>query len=90
MAEGLRDDPRTNINWRTYRTGCPQYRVRWPEDSDTRNGEPLYQVFCGMNTPPVTADEQAKCLVSHSACWRLQHHQTSSAKQPPEQSSTSA
>jgi hypothetical protein len=71
MTEGLREDPRTSINWRTHRTGCPHYRERWLTDTDTAAGEPLYQVFCALNTPPISAEEQAKCLISHTACWRL-------------------
>ena len=71
MAEGLREDPHTGINWHHHPRGCPNYRERWLPDTDTRNGEPLYQVFCFLDTPPVTADEQAKCLVSHKGCWRL-------------------
>ena len=71
MAEDLREDPHTGINWHHHPRGCPNYRERWLTDTDTRKGEPLYQVFCFLNTPPVTADEQAKCLVSHTACWRL-------------------
>ena len=89
MAETLRDDPRTNINWRTHHTGCPNYRERWLAQSDLRAGEPLYQVFCALDTPPVTADEQDKCLHSHTGCWRLKarHAQedtrrTSEASQP--------
>jgi hypothetical protein len=31
----------------------------------------MYQVFCGMNTPPVTFEEQEKCLASKTQCWRL-------------------
>ena len=72
MAETLRDDPRTNSNWRTHRTACPNYRERWMVDTDLQAGEPLYQVFCVMNTPPTSAEEQHKCLHSHSTCWRLQ------------------
>lgn len=83
MGDGLRDDPRKSINWRTYRTGCPDYRVRWLEDSDTRRGEPLYQVYCCLNTPPTTADEQAKCLASPNGCWRLQRRQTAAGQHPP-------
>ena len=72
MTDGLRNDPKKSLDWRTYRTGCPHYRVRWPVDSDTRHGEPLYQVFCTQDTPPVTAEEQQKCLTSPHHCWRLE------------------
>ncbi len=76
MAETLRDDPRTNINWRAHHAGCPHYRERWLPHSDLQAGEPLYQVFCLHDTPPVTADEQDKCLHSHNICWRLKNRRT--------------
>jgi hypothetical protein len=31
----------------------------------------LYQIICLKNTPPVTPDEQALCMKSRAACWRL-------------------
>lgn len=31
----------------------------------------MYQVFCMQGTPPVTWEEQDKCLHSKSSCWRL-------------------
>ena len=31
----------------------------------------MYQVFCGMNTPPGSIEEQEKCLSSRTRCWRL-------------------
>jgi hypothetical protein len=36
----------------------------------------MYQVFCLMNTPPETLDEQEKCLASRTRCWRLSAQQT--------------
>ena len=78
VINSLRENPRESINWRRYRTGCPNYRVRWFPESDPAAGEPLYQVYCLMDTPPVTWDEQEKCLASSRECWRIaearQHH----------------
>lgn len=65
------ENPITNINWRRHQRGCPQYRERWFPQSDLANGEPMYQVYCGMNTPPNTSEEQDKCLSSKTRCWRL-------------------
>ena len=65
------ENPITNINWRRHRSGCPHYRERWFAQSDLQHGEPMYQVFCGMNTPPGTVEEQEKCLSSRTRCWRL-------------------
>ncbi len=37
----------------------------------------MYRVFCAMNTPPVTGEEQEKCLHSRFVCWRLAEKATS-------------
>lgn len=65
------DNPITSINWRRHRSGCPYYRERWFAQSDLQRGEPMYQVFCGMNTPPGTVEEQERCLSSKTRCWRM-------------------
>jgi hypothetical protein len=31
----------------------------------------MYQVYCGMNTPPESVEEQERCLTSKTRCWRL-------------------
>ena len=71
MEYSVREDPRESINWRRHRQGCPHYRERWFVESNPDVGEPMYQVFCAMNTPPETVDEQEKCLSSRLRCWRL-------------------
>jgi hypothetical protein len=71
VTEGLLHNPITSINWRRHRSGCPQYRVRWLPHNDFSQGEPMYQVFCGMNTPPTTFEEQERCLASKTQCWRI-------------------
>ncbi|MGE5334665.1 MAG: hypothetical protein ACM3N4_08195 [Nitrososphaerota archaeon] len=68
---GVTENPRENLNWRRHRHGCPHYRERWFASSDPEAGEPLYQVFCLMNTPPETAEEQERCLSSRTCCWRI-------------------
>ncbi|MBA3824928.1 MAG: hypothetical protein H0X24_13665 [Ktedonobacterales bacterium] len=70
-TDEIREDPHTGINWHRHPRGCPHYRERWLPDTNVWQGEPMYQVFCLQDTPPVTAEEQAKCLVSHNACWRI-------------------
>jgi len=65
------ENPITNSNWRRHQRGCPHYRERWFPQSDLAHGEPMYQVFCGMNTPPGSIEEQEKCLSSRTRCWRL-------------------
>lgn len=71
MISSLREHPRDSVNWRRYRSGCPNYRVRWFLEGDYKEGGPIYQVYCLMNTPPETVDEQEKCLSSRAECWRI-------------------
>jgi len=75
----LREHPRDSVNWRRYRDACPHYRVRWFVDSDAEAGEPFYQVFCLMNTPAETWEEQEKCLSSRTRCWRIAEAQRKAA-----------
>ena len=30
----------------------------------------LYQIICLHNTPPLDAEEQAKCMKPRTSCWR--------------------
>ncbi len=41
----------------------------------------MYQVFCMKGTPPITLEEQDRCLRSKSYCWRLTKKQQSAAEQ---------
>ena len=68
---GVNENPGESLNWRRHRQGCPHYRERWFALSDPEAGEPLYQVFCLMNTPPETAEEQQRCMTSRTCCWRI-------------------
>jgi hypothetical protein len=67
----VRDDPREHCDWRRHKSGCPNYRERWFPHSDPAAGEPMYQVFCLRNTPPISFEEQERCLASRLRCWRL-------------------
>jgi hypothetical protein len=67
----VKENPRESLNWRRHRQGCPHYRERWFAQSNPDAGEPMYQVFCLMNTPPETSEEQERCLASHTCCWRI-------------------
>ena len=83
MVEGLSENPRDSVNWRRHRSGCPNFRMRWYPHSNQERGEPLYQVYCLMNTPPQTFDEQERCLNSKTRCWRIRAeaaHQEDEAK----------
>jgi len=62
-----------NPNWRRHKGACAHYRERW-----TSHNEPgdegcvlLYQIFCLMDTPPETEEEQQLCMSSTHGCWRL-------------------
>jgi hypothetical protein len=71
VAAVLKEDPGTSPNWRHHKNACQHYRERWFPENNLAAGEPIYQVFCTQNTPPVTNDEQDKCLHSRFTCWRL-------------------
>ncbi|MCL4466440.1 MAG: hypothetical protein M1401_08410 [Chloroflexi bacterium] len=57
---------RDSINMRRFPTGCDYYRENWTVD----DGETLYQIYCLRGTPPLTREEQEKCIASKRGCWR--------------------
>jgi len=81
LADTLETNPAESVNWRKHKNACPFYRERWFPHNDVAAGEPMYQVFCMKNTPPVTLEEQEKCLHSKTCCWRLANRQRSSTHQ---------
>ncbi len=70
MAGTIDIHPSENSNWRKHKNACPLYRERWFPCNDASVGEPMYQVFCMQGTPPVTWEEQERCMHSKSCCWR--------------------
>lgn len=84
MNFNVTEDPRESLNWRRHRSGCPYYRERWFVHSDPDKGEPMYQVFCMMDTPPETQDEQEKCLASKARCWRTAANAKRSRRSAPD------
>ena len=78
----LRENPREHADWRRHKQGCPNYRERWFPNSDVEAGEPMYQVFCLLNTPPTTTEEQQKCLTSRACCWRLAEAERERTRRP--------
>lgn len=46
-------------------------------------GEPMYQVFCMKDTPPVTSEEQDRCFRSKTCCWRLAEKKRAATDQRP-------
>ena len=83
MASTLETHPAESSNWRKHKNACPFYRERWFPHNDVMAGEPMYQVFCLKNTPPVTSEEQERCFRSRTCCWRLKDKQNTSAEQSP-------
>ena len=77
---GIETNPAESVSWRKHKNACPFYRERWFPGNDVYAGEPMYQVFCLKNTPPVTAEEQEKCFRSRTCCWRLVEQEKRKAK----------
>jgi hypothetical protein len=82
LAKTIETNPAESSNWRKHKNACPFYRERWFPGNDIMAGEPMYQVFCMKDTPPLTTDEGDRCLHSKSCCWRL-------SEQKPAQEQTS-
>jgi hypothetical protein len=80
LAATIETNPSENSNWRKHRNACPFYRERWFPCNDVMAGEPMYQVFCMKGTPPITLEEQERCLHSKTCCWRLANNGTQPKK----------
>jgi hypothetical protein len=83
LAKTIETNPAESSSWRKHKNACPFYRERWFPGNDINAGEPMYQVFCMQGTPPLTLDEEDRCLHAKSCCWRL-----CETKSEQEQSST--
>lgn len=81
LSGTIETNPSENSNWRKHKNACPFYRERWFPGNDVAAGEPMYQVFCMKGTPPITLEEQERCLRSKTCCWRLAKKQQSAAQQ---------
>jgi hypothetical protein len=81
LSGTIETNPSENSNWRKHKNACPFYRERWFPGNDVAAGEPMYQVFCMKGTPPITLEEQDRCLHSKTCCWRLAKKQPA-AEQP--------
>jgi hypothetical protein len=59
--------------WRRFKGACSNYREHWsPVDEPGDEGcRLLYQVICLLGTPPLTLEEQQRCLRTVRGCWRL-------------------
>lgn len=71
LSDTIEIHPSENSDWRKHKNACPFYRERWFPGNDAAAGEPMYQVFCMKGTPPLTWEEQDRCLHSKTSCWRL-------------------
>ena len=81
LSGTIETNPSENSNWRKHKNACQYYRERWFPCNDVAAGEPMYQVFCMQGTPPITFEEQERCLRSKTCCWRLTKKQQSSAEE---------
>jgi hypothetical protein len=88
LAGTIKTNPSESPNWRKHKNACPFYRERWFPSSDVAAGEPMYQVFCMKDTPPVTLEEQERCLRSKTCCWRLAQGQQARTKQSAKEETT--
>ena len=68
-APTIQDNP----NWRRHNGACANYRERWTvaDEPGDEGCILLYQIVCLMDTPPLTAEEQRRCLCASQGCWRL-------------------
>lgn len=89
LSGTIETNPSESSNWRRHRNACPFYRERWFPDNDVAAGEPMYQVFCMKGTPPITLEEQDRCLHSKSCCWRLAKKQRVTVEQFPSEETPS-
>ena len=90
LAGTIETNPAENCNWRKHKNACPFYRERWFPGNDVAAGEPMYQVFCMKNTPPVTSEEQDRCLRSKTVCWRLANKRQAKAEESASEEAPSA
>jgi hypothetical protein len=87
LFDTIEINPSENSNWRKHKNACPFYRERWFPCNDAMAGEPMYQVFCMKGTPPLTWEEQDRCLHSKTSCWRLAGGKKKPAGEPQETTS---
>jgi hypothetical protein len=68
--------------FRRHKGACPLYRENWVNSGDIEDaGERevvLYEIYCLKDTPPVTMDEQDRCMHSPHICWRLKAQEAAS------------
>jgi hypothetical protein len=51
--------------FRRHRGACRYYREDWNVP------DALYRCYCLLEMPPVTAEEQARCMAAVDGCWRF-------------------
>ena len=72
--------------FRRHRGACPHYRENWINAGDLRDPEArdltLYEIYCLKDTPPLTAQDQQRCMRSPHVCWRLKPHNAAKGGRP--------
>src|SRR2546425_11438299 len=89
LAGTIETHPAESSNWRKHRNACPFYRERWFPCNDVSAGEPMYQVFFLKRNPPLTLEEQERCLSSKKNFLRLTKKKKAATKEPTPQKATS-
>lgn len=51
--------------FRRHPEGCRYYREDWTTT------EVLYRSLCLLEMPPITAEEQVRCMTARAGCWRF-------------------
>jgi hypothetical protein len=59
--------------FRRFKDGCPFYRENWVNSGEAHPDADivLYEIYCLRDRPPVTQEEQDKCMRGRHGCWRL-------------------
>ena len=52
-------------NLRRHAGACRYYREDW------NVSDALYRCYCLLDMPPVTAEDQARCMSAVAGCWRF-------------------
>jgi hypothetical protein len=74
-----------NPNWRRHKGACANYRERWSpaEEQGDEGCRLLYQIVCLLGTPPVSAEEQIRCMSTTRGCWRLNEPKRARSRSAP-------
>ena len=58
------------VGLRRHAGACRYYREDWNVP------DALYRCYCLLEMPPVTAEEQQRCMAARDGCWRFKVEKT--------------